>query len=82
MGAPYALWSVTSVLASVPLVLFAPKYSIAGSYAYTAAAFFFFQWFAFGIYWVILYPRFVSPLRGLPQPKVCMSPDNSIEPSC
>ena len=70
MGTPYAQWVAVSILLSVPLVLFAPKYSIAGSYAYTVAAFYLFQWFAYGLYWVILYPNFVSPLRHLPQPKV------------
>lgn len=66
----YRLWLGSSLIASVLLVKIAPHYSIKESYAWTAAALFLSQWIVYGFYAVVIYPRFISPLRHLPQPKV------------
>lgn len=64
----YKAWTCTSIASGVFLVHFAPGYSLGRSYTWTAVALFLLQWLVYGIYSVILYPRFFSPLRHLPSP--------------
>lgn len=66
----YKAWTCTSIASGVFLVHFAPGYSLGRSYTWTAVALFLLQWLVYGIYSVILYPRFFSPLRHLPSPPV------------
>ena|SRR2546423_9509792 len=68
--ATYPFWLGSSLIASVLLVNFAPHYSVHKSYPWTAAVLFLCQWIIYGVYTVVIYPRFISPLRHLPQPKV------------
>lgn len=63
-------FALTSVPGSVLLVRQVPRLAIANSYIWTASVLFLVQLFVFAIWKVILYPRFFSPLRHLPQPKV------------
>jgi hypothetical protein len=66
----YRFWAGTSIASSVLLVHLAPEYSVGGSYTWTAIPLFLLQWLVYGVYSVVLYPRFVSPLRHLPSPPV------------
>jgi hypothetical protein len=76
----YKFWLGSSFVASVLLVKLAPHYSINESYPWTAAVLFFSQWIVYGLYAVVIFPRFISPLRHLPQPKVCsMSSRNGFD---
>jgi hypothetical protein len=70
----YRFWAGSSVAASILLVNLAPKCSVGGSYTWTAVSLFLLQWLVYGIYAIILYPRYFSPLRHLPSPPVCHSP--------
>ncbi|KEF52174.1 uncharacterized protein A1O9_11801 [Exophiala aquamarina CBS 119918] len=65
----YRSWVISSFITSITLVTFLPRLSIQHSYAWTALALYFLHWTVYGIYSVIIYPRFVSPLRNLPGPK-------------
>jgi hypothetical protein len=76
----YSFWLGASLTGSVVLVKLVPHYSINESYPWTAVILFLTQWIVYGFYAVVVYPRFISPLRHLPQPKVCfvefhMEPD-------
>lgn len=62
----YRAWFVEAVTAAYLLTRYAPNYTIKESIPWTAAVFFFAQWFLYGFYVVIIYHRFVSPLRHLP----------------
>ncbi len=70
MNAPVKTFALTSVLGSLFLVRQVSRYAIAHSYIWTASVVFLVQFLAFATWKVILYPRFFSPLRHLPQPKV------------
>jgi hypothetical protein len=70
----YSSWAVTSVTSSVLLMQLLPQYSVGGSYIWTAILLFLAQWLVYGIYAVILYPRYFSPLRHLPGPSVRDNP--------
>lgn len=59
-----------SAAASVVLGRYAPEYTLGQSYLLTAIAFFFGQFFVWATYKVVIYPKFLSPLRNLPQPSV------------
>lgn len=65
----YRFWAASSLSASILVVAAVPEYSIRNSVLWTALLLFGTQWLVYGIYAVIIYPRFVSPLRHLPQPK-------------
>jgi cytochrome P450 len=64
----YKAWATSSIATSLLLVYLAPTYSVGGSFTLTAASIFCLQWLVYGIYAVIIYPRFLSPLRHLPEP--------------
>ena len=66
----YRFWAASSVASSILLVHFASNYSVGRSYTWTATSLFLLQWLVYGIYSVILYPRYISPLRHLPMPSV------------
>ena len=67
----YKFWAGTSIAVSILLIVWAPHYSLGRSYIWTALSFFALQWVIYGIYAVVIYPRYVSPLRHLPTPPVC-----------
>lgn len=62
----YTFWTGSSIAASILAVKTVPEYTVQGSIAKTAIALFFTQWLVYGIYAVLLYPKYFSPLRGLP----------------
>lgn len=62
----YRFWVGSSIAGSVLLVRLAPQYSLRHSYSWTACAIFLLQWFISGVYNILIYPHFVSPLRNLP----------------
>ncbi|KAJ9655706.1 hypothetical protein H2198_005503 [Neophaeococcomyces mojaviensis] len=62
----YTFWAGTSATSSLVLNHFAPQYTLNHSIAQTATALFFTQWAIYFVYAVIVYPRFISPLRDLP----------------
>lgn len=62
----YTFWTGSSIAASILLVKAAPEFTLSQSVTKTAIAIFFAQWLVYGIYAVILYPRYLSPLRHLP----------------
>lgn len=64
----YRFWAASSTATSLLLIKFAPEYSIRSSYFLTASVLFLAQWLIYGIYTVIIFPRFLSPLRHLPEP--------------
>src|SRR5271154_4419615 len=64
----YRFWAGSSIAASILLLKTAPQFSVRHSYFWTAITIFSFQWLVYAIYAVVIYPRFVSPLRHLPQP--------------
>jgi cytochrome P450 len=64
----YRFWAASSLTISVLLVTTLPKYSLRQSYIWTALAIFLFQWLIYGIYAVIIFPRFLSPMRHIPGP--------------
>jgi hypothetical protein len=76
--ATYKFWLGSSLIASVLLVKYAPDYSINESYPWTAVVLFLSQWIVYGLYAVVIYPRFISPLRHLPQPKVCSASSRTV----
>lgn len=55
-------------MGSFALVQFAPQYSVSQSLIWTAVSIFILEWFVYELYDVIVYPKFLSPLRHLPQP--------------
>ena len=59
--------------ASVTLVTsrYAPRLAIASSFIVNTVALFVAEIFALVVWWTVVYPLFFSPLRHLPQPKVC-----------
>jgi cytochrome P450 len=65
----YTFWACTSSAAALLLNRYAPRFTIAQSFKWTALVLFLTQWLVYGIYAVIIYPHFVSPLRDLPEPK-------------
>lgn len=64
----YSFWATTSITTAILLVHFAPRYTIAQSYTATATILFCTQWIIYGFYIILIYPFFLSPLRGLPEP--------------
>ena len=68
MFSSYNFWIGSSLLTSAALVRLAPEYSIRDSYFWTAIVLFFSQWLVYGTYAIVIYPRFISPLRHLPSP--------------
>lgn len=62
----YTFWTGSSIAASILAVKTVPEYAIQGSIAKTAIVLFFIQWLVYGFYAVLLYPKYFSPLRGLP----------------
>lgn len=62
----YRFWLTASSAYSVLLVKFAPRYSVLQSYAWTASTIFLLHCLVYGIYSILLYPRFFSPLRHIP----------------
>ncbi|KAL2351287.1 cytochrome P450 [Cryomyces antarcticus] len=58
----------SSLVASFVLNHYAPSYAVAHSYLWTAVVLFVVQFLSWGLYTVILYPAFLSPLRHLPEP--------------
>lgn len=71
----YEFWSVCSISSSILLVHYAPvNLSVCHSVPLTAGALFLSWWLIYGIYAVVLYPRYLSPLRHLPTPKVRGTP--------
>ncbi|TKA81886.1 hypothetical protein B0A49_00372 [Cryomyces minteri] len=58
----------SSLVASFGLNHYAPSYTVAHSYLWTAVVLFVVQFLSWGVYTVILYPAFLSPLRHLPEP--------------
>ncbi len=64
----YKAWATSSIAISLLLVNLAPQHSLGGSFTLTATSIFCLQWLVYGIYAVIIYPRFLSPLRHLPEP--------------
>ena len=64
----YRTWVVSSLASAIGLVRFFPHLSIRHSYTLTALAVFSLYWVVYGIYSVIIWPRFISPLRHLPGP--------------
>ena len=62
----YTFWTGSSIAASILLVKTAPEYTLGHSIAKTATAIFFAQWLVYGIYAVLIYPKYLSPLRHLP----------------
>ena len=64
----YRFWATSSIATSLLLVKFAPRYSVVGSFSLTATFLFCCQWLIYGIYAVVIYPRYLSPLRHLPEP--------------
>jgi hypothetical protein len=69
----YRFWAAVSTTSSVIIVHLAPKYSVGGSYIWTAVSLFLLQWLLYGVYSIVLYPKFFSPLRHLPSPEVSRS---------
>lgn len=81
MDLPWKQIGLSSVLASIPLVHYAPEYSISASYVKTFLVFEIIQ-ILLGLLWqVILYPKLFSPLRHLPQPEVGPHPQPHNVPS-
>lgn len=64
--ASYKWWAASSLGAAYILVNTVPQLTIRHSTWGTATAIFFLQWLVYGIYAVIIYHRFISPLRHLP----------------
>lgn len=62
----YTAWAGSSTLVALILVNAAPDFTVSQSVAKTAITFFFTQWLIYGIYSVLLYPRYFSPFRHLP----------------
>ena len=65
------------LLSSCALAFFSKEYApespfTQGTFAKTIAALFAIQYFAQAFYKVLIYPFFLSPLRHLPQPSVCL----------
>ena len=67
--ARYPIWIGLSILISILLSAFAPQYLIGRSFFWAVVAAFFAQCFLYLFYAVVIYPRFLSPLRHLPQPE-------------
>lgn len=66
--ASYTLWAGTSAMLSMVLRQYAPQYTFRQSIVWTGTMLFFGQCLLYFIYAVILFPRFLSPFRRLPQP--------------
>ncbi|KIV95429.1 hypothetical protein PV10_03087 [Exophiala mesophila] len=64
----YRCWLTVSLASAIVLVRGFPSYSVLGSHVLTALSVFLLHWIVYGIYTVIIYPHFVSPLRHLPGP--------------
>jgi len=62
-----------AIFISVVLNRYAPAYTASNSIIGTAAALFVLLQLSWTSYTVLVYPRFVSPLRHLPQAPVCLS---------
>lgn len=62
----YTFWLGSSVAASTILVTIAPQYTLSQSIAKTATALFFTQWIIYAIYAILIYPKYISPMRHLP----------------
>lgn len=62
----YTFWLGSSITASMILVTTAPAYTLGQSVAKTATAVFFTQWIIYAIYAIVIYPRYISPMRHLP----------------
>ena len=69
----YRFWAGTAIASSLFLVKVTPQNSIWHNLLWTAASVFFLEWFIYGVYVVILWPKLLSPLRHLPGPSVCPS---------
>jgi hypothetical protein len=70
MVAPKKLFLLDSVIISFFANRYAPTYSLWGSFSWTASALFTVQLLALATYEIILYPKFLSPLRDIPSPPV------------
>jgi cytochrome P450 len=64
----WSFWAGSSALTALVLSKYAPQYTIWQSFKWTAIALFLTQWLMYSIYVVVIYPRYVSPLRHLPEP--------------
>ena len=60
---------IVAVTSSVTLVKFLPQYSARQSYFLTALSVLLLEFIVWAFYAVILYPKFLSPIRHLPGPK-------------
>jgi hypothetical protein len=66
----FHVWAVISLSCSILVVKFRPEYAIAGSIFWSALGLFLVQFCCWSFYNVLIYPKYTSPLKGLPQPKV------------
>ncbi|KAL9621780.1 MAG: hypothetical protein Q9160_003752 [Pyrenula sp. 1 TL-2023] len=64
----YTTWLIGAAVGSFALIQFAPQYSVSNSVVWTAVSIFILESLAYELYDVIIYPKFLSPLRHLPQP--------------
>lgn len=64
----WSFWATSSATTSYILKTFAPQYSVCHSFTWTAIVLFLTQWLIYATYNIVIYPRYVSPLRHLPQP--------------
>jgi hypothetical protein len=64
----FGAWATYAVVLSVGTTTVSPKYSIQQSSTWTAIAIFLLECLSYALYKVVLYPRFFSPFRSLPQP--------------
>jgi cytochrome P450 len=63
----YKYWISESIAGAFLLrALVAPRYSILHSNVWTGAILFALHWLVYGFYMVIIYPKFISPLRDIP----------------
>ncbi|KAI9796358.1 MAG: hypothetical protein M1833_006363 [Piccolia ochrophora] len=72
MPTRFQLISASSLLASILLLRYASTWALTPSYVWTAVQLYFAQYFAVAVWRIILYPKYFSPIRHLPQP-----PNNS-----
>ena len=71
MDLPWPQIFLSSIAGSFCLVRFAPQYALWDSYLATFLIFFLIGSLGGAVWKVFLWPKAFSPIRHLPQPKVC-----------
>ena len=65
----WTFWATSSTVGSYVLTRLVPQYGPGLGFKWTAALLFLLQWLTYGFYVVVIYPRFISPFRNLPEPQ-------------